>query len=360
MDKTKLLVERGDVAENDAEQRLATLQVICKETGEFTDLIQRVAGGLEKYAPEMCEEGLNGTYFLKDKDGNMAAVFKPEDEEGNSVNNPKKSDSTLCHFERGILEGEGAQREVAAYLLDKEEGFAGVPRTTMVKILHPSFGRDDNGQIKEKIGSLQEFVSNDGASWDVGFGVFPVHEVHKIAIFDLRIFNNDRHGGNMLMIMEEDGYKLTPIDHGFSLSANLDHAWFDWLTWPQVKKPFSQEAKDYIERINIDQDLKTLAILGIRPECLKTMKISTMLLKKGCHYGLTLFDIGTIVSRAILEEPSELEIWYLHAVKEMGLVDGEIKTENEENQLLDIIARIMDKELGKNKHTVQPSSICAK
>jgi len=256
--------------------------------------------------------------------------------------------------DKGILDGEGAQREIAAYLLDKADGFAGVPRTTMVKLIHPAFGRNERGEIKEKIGSLQEFVNNDGASWDIGYNAFPNHEVQKIAIFDLRIFNNDRHGGNMLMTKQEDGtYYLTPIDHGFSLPSNLAHAWFDWLTWPQARRPFSQDAKDYIANINIDNDLQTLAVLKIRPECLRTMKISTMLLKKGSQYGLTLFDIGNIVSRSMPDEPSQLENWYLNALKEMGLVDGEIRNEIEEQNLLQILERIMDKELPRNNNTVQ-------
>jgi len=329
---------------------------IGNEEGEFGELICKVSEGLRNHAPEMCEEGLNGTYFLRDKDGEMVAVFKPQDEEGNSTNNPKKS--TPSDFSnRGIQDGEGAQREVAAYLLDKEVGFAGVPKTTMVKIAHPLFGSTEDGQAKIKIGSLQEFICNEGASWDMGFTVFPVHEVHKIGIFDLRIFNNDRHGGNMLITMgDNDTYKLTPIDHGFSLSSNLSHAWFDWLTWPQAQKPFSQEAKDYIAAIDTNKDTQTLMKLQIRPECLMTMKISTMVLQKGASVGMTLYDLGTMVSRADQEKPSELEIIYERALKEMGIVDGEIRNEKEEKQLLETISYILDNKMAKMKnppvHTV--------
>jgi len=67
------------------------VQVIRKEDEvEFAQFIRKVAEGLKEFSPEMCEEGLNGTYFMKDKQGNMIAVFKPQDEEGNSENNPKK------------------------------------------------------------------------------------------------------------------------------------------------------------------------------------------------------------------------------------------------------------------------------
>jgi len=298
----------------------------------FEDLIQSIEKGLELHPPEICEEGLNGTYFLKNENGESIAVFKPQDEEGNSESNPKKADTS--DFGTGILCGEGAQREVAAYILDKDSNFAGVPRTTMVSITHPSFR-------KTKIGSLQEFVQNEGASWDIGYNIFPIHQVQKIAAFDLRIFNNDRHGGNMLM---QDDLTLTPIDHGFSMSSTLDRAWFDWLNWPQVKAPISQECLDYISAIDIKKDLENLKRLRIRKECLRTMKISTMLLKKGAIAGLTLYDIGSVVSRMIPDEPSTLEQMFENTLIEMGAVNG--STINEE-ELLEVLGRTMDKQIAQ-------------
>jgi len=314
--------------------------VLKEDAREFQDILTRVAEGLETYPPEMCEEGLNGTYFLKDKEGEMIAVFKPQDEEGNSKNNPKRSDPEEF-INKGILDGEGAQREVAAYRLDKLSNFVGVPRTTMVKITHTSF---DCAGGNTKTGSLQEFIKNDGASWDIGFSLFPTQEVQKIAIFDLRIFNNDRHGGNMLLNKQPNGaFKLTPIDHGYSFPSSMNRAWFDWLTWPQAKHPFTEESKAYIASINLEKDLEMLQKLQIRDECLRTVKISTMLLQKGCQYGLNLFQLGTIASRDILEEPCPLEIMVDKAMKELGKY--EIITQEDENLLLDAIGQIMDAEL---------------
>jgi len=347
--ETWLEEEKKDSPLQDQRIRLAQL-VYQEDTEEFFDLVTMVKEGLEVYPPEMCEDGLNGTYFLRDKNGRMIAVFKPQDEEGNSENNPKRAQDSANTEDNGILDGEGAQREVAAFLLDKETGFAGVPRTTMVTIIHPSFGKEANDQPVTKVGSLQEFVQNDGASWDIGFGAFPVHEVQKIAAFDLRIFNNDRHGGNMLMKMKEDGeYTLTPIDHGFSLPSTMNRAWFDWLTWPQVKQPISQEIKSYISNIDPSKDVKMLEKLKIRPECLRTMKISTMLLKKGSQLGLTLYDIGSLVSRSVLEEPSELELMYERALEEMSAVDEMLANISDEERLLEVLGNIMDQYLAKQK-----------
>jgi hypothetical protein len=268
-----------------------------------------VEEGLKCYSPEPCEEGINGSYVLRDTDGREIAIFKPTDEEGDSLNNPKRSEGSDEFVSRGIPKGKGALREIAAYKLDSEH-FSGVPQTLMATLHHPSFS---NGS--SKTGSLQEFVNNEGASWDVGPGRFPVEEVHKIGILDMRIFNNDRHGGNILIKESDEGnLELVPIDHGLSLSSSLDHAWFEWMTWPQAKKPFNEYALNFIERIDIEEDAATLRELGFTEEAIRTMVLSTTVLKKGAAAGLTLLQIASIVSREKLESPSVLE----RIVKESG------------------------------------------
>jgi len=269
----------------------------------ISTLIESAREGLLYHEPELCEEGINGTYFLKNREGKRIAVFKPQDEEGNTDNNPKKSNESQDHFvNNGILSGEGALREVAAYLIDRNH-FSGVPRTTMVTLNHPTFG--------VKIGSFQEYIDNHGAAWDVGPSAFRVSDVHKIGVLDLRIFNNDRHGGNILLNKCPDGaFRLTPIDQAFSLSSTLDHATFEWLNWPQAHIQFDENTKRYIQCINIEDDAELLAKLGIRSECIRTMKISTTLLKKGAAAGLTLYEIGSLASRMDFALPSPLEIMY--------------------------------------------------
>jgi len=287
----------------------------------FAVLIEQARQGLAKHAPELCDEGVNGTYFLKNSHGKKIAVFKPQDEEGASEQNPKRKRSadkgswsrgsrassldyvTSSKVRKVFNVGEASYREVAAYLLDRKHHFYGVPDTCLVKITYPTWK-------SEKIGSFQEFVMNDGASWDIGPGLFPVKEVHKIGILDLHIFNTDRHGGNILFCDNDNGaYKLTPIDHGYSLPTSLDRAWFDWLTWPQSRVPFDEETKKYIASIDPEEDEKLLRqYLPIPEESLVVMRISTMLLKKGVQHNLTLNQLGTIASRKIPEKPSILEI----------------------------------------------------
>lgn len=82
---------------------------------------------------------------------------------------------------QGIRPGEGAIREVAAYVLDHGH-FAGVPPTAMVtcqpNMLPGSAGASAHGV---KVGSLQQFVRATTDCEEQGPSAFPVREVHKIA-----------------------------------------------------------------------------------------------------------------------------------------------------------------------------------
>jgi len=299
-------------------------------------LLDEVQEGLLFHAPELCEEGLNGTYFLRNKEGQKIAVFKPTDEEGENADNPKRSFHEEQFVNKGILPGEGAQREVAAYLLDRDH-FHSVPLTVMAQLRHPSFrSSTSNGGVVTKLGSLQEFIANDGSAEDLGPKQFRVRDVHKIGVLDLRILNTDRHAGNILVTEEFDGsYRLTPIDQGLSLPPTLENAWFDWLHWPQAKLPVDSETRSYIHHINVDEDAATLDKLGVRPECIRTMKISSTLLKKGIASGLTLYEIGSMVCRTVIDQPSTLE----------KLFEKAATASHDEATLLQMLGRWMDAEI---------------
>lgn len=196
--------------------------------------------------------------------------------------------------------GEAAIREVAAYLLDHDH-FAQVPHTVLVKFTHPIFhihnskppspkpekqeasdiqsqtsldstfslssliqaqhlGLDsgisnrrqsmENPRGVTKLGSLQQFVVHDCDTSEMGPSLFNVQDVHRIAILDIRLFNTDRHAGNILVQRPKSSGKLSalerlnqpqcrllPIDHGFCLPEALEPPFFEWLHWPQVGTP---------------------------------------------------------------------------------------------------------------------------
>lgn len=210
------------------------------------DLINSALDGLVKgKTPIRSSEGTGGTYLMLDGSGNKyVAVFKPIDEEPLAVNNPQNLplSPTGEGLKRGTKVGEGAFREVAAFLLDHpktgprsfsnggEIGFSGVPPTALVQCLHNGFHYPDGFQWSPeniKIGSLQLFMSNYGNCEDIGPQDFPVEEVHKISVFDIRTANADRHAGNILVNKGENGRTmLTPIDHGYCLPEKVRPFYF--------------------------------------------------------------------------------------------------------------------------------------
>lgn len=195
------------------------------------DMINSTLEGLERgFRPIRSVEGTGGAYFLQDSSGQRySSVFKPMDEEPMAENNPHGLPTSVdgVGLKKGTKVGEGAFREVAAYLLDHprsgrrslfgdEEGFSGVPPTVLIKCLHEGFNHP--GDVKVKIGSLQMYVENQGSCEDMGPGAFPVNEVHKISLLDIRLANADRHAGNILLRKDGSGQSaLIPIDHGYCL-----------------------------------------------------------------------------------------------------------------------------------------------
>ncbi|KAI7993677.1 Phosphatidylinositol 4-kinase gamma 4 [Camellia lanceoleosa] len=325
------------------------------------DMINSTIDGLERgKQPIRSSEGTGGTYFMQDASGNKyLSVFKPIDEEPMAVNNPLglPLSSNGEGLKRGTKVGEGAFREVAAYILDHprsgqrtllgEVGFAGVPPTVMVQCLHRGFNHPDGYEhaLKNvKIGSLQMFTKNNGSCEDMGPRDFPVEEVHKISVFDIRMANADRHAGNILMSREgEEGrIVLIPIDHGYCLPENFEDCTFDWLYWPQAHQPYSPNTIEYINSLDTEQDIALLKFYGwdLSLECARTLRISTMLLKKGVERGLTPFAIGSIMCRETLNKESIIE-------KIVQEAHDSVLPGMSEAAFLETVSQIMDFQLDK-------------
>ncbi|KAG6477372.1 phosphatidylinositol 4-kinase gamma 4-like [Zingiber officinale] len=293
----------------------------------ISELIRSASSGLEKgNLPMMSSEGTGGAYFMQDGSGQKyVAIFKPIDEEPMAENNPRGlplSDNGEG-LKKGTRVGEGALREVAAYILDHpisgkrlddEAGFAGVPPTAMVWCFDTGFHNSepcDYVPKNFKIGSLQAFVENNGSCEDMGPRVFPVQEVHKISVLDIRLANADRHAGNILIRKNEEGEPmvLVPIDHGYCLPENFEDCTFEWLYWPQARQHFDHRTINYIKALDAEEDIALLKYYGwnLSPECMRTLCISTMLLKKGAERGLTPYDIGSIMCRETIHKESKIE-----------------------------------------------------
>ncbi|KAM3378517.1 phosphatidylinositol 4-kinase gamma 4 [Capsicum galapagoense] len=320
----------------------------------ISDLIGSTVEGLDRgHYPIRSSEGTGGAYFMLDATGSKkVSVFKPIDEEPMAVNNPRGLPLSVDGegLKKGTRVGEGALRECAAYLLDhpksgkrsffgEAQGFAGVPPTVFVRCFHSGFNHSDG--ITPKIGSLQKFMENSGSCEDMGPSAFPVGEVHKIAVLDMRMANADRHAGNILMSKGEDGQiVLIPIDHGYCLPESFEDVTFDWLYWPQARQPFSSETIEYIKSLDVEEDIALLKFYGwdLPLESARTLRISTMLLKKGVERGLTPFTIGNIMCRETLNKESVLEEIVREALD--SVLPG-----SSEDAFLETISHVMDRRL---------------
>jgi len=265
---------------------------------KFLPLLDEFRAGISKYQPKRAEDGTSGVYFMKNEYGSSIGVFKPSDEESIYLDGVNGAE-----IKTGCMRGEGSLKEVAAHLLDKE-GFHGVPTTALVRCSHEVFGSDP------KIGSLQEFVAYESTAEDMGWSKFSTQDVHKIGLLDCRILNLDRHLGNILVTEEEGAFRLVPIDHALSLPSSITAGTFEWLQFPQCKKPFDAETVNFICNIDVDSDVQMLRqqLPTLKEESVETMKTCTLFLKKAVAKGFNLFEIGCMMSRYTDEsEMSELE-----------------------------------------------------
>jgi hypothetical protein len=301
----------------------------CSRTSKLVkDVARAIRNGV---TPVPISGGLGGVYYFKSSNGEKAAIVKPNDEEPYAPNNPKGFVGSALGrpgLKRSVRVGETGLREVAAYLLDYDNS-ANVPPTVLVKISHPVF--HVNGvncasnnpaaggmQAVSKIASFQQYVPHDFDASDYGTSSFPVSAVHRIGILDIRIFNTDRHAGNLLVRKQigagqfSNQTQLIPIDHGLCLPECLEDPYFEWIHWPQASIPFSEDELEYIAKLDPIRDAEKLhmELPMIREACLRVLILSTMFLKEATTFGLCLSEIGEMMSREFTgkeDQPSELE-----------------------------------------------------
>jgi hypothetical protein len=255
---------------------------------QIRDVITAINKGFNiGLVPQAVKFGVSGSYFLRGPNRVDLAIFKPFDEEPFAPNNPKGYVGKFGTkaMRDGVLSGEGASREVAAFMLDTK-GIHRVPETFFVELFHPHFdasvspGPKDQiekiipfspGALKNgvKYGSLQILKDKDGESCDYPRRRFAVDEVQAIAALDIRILNCDRNEGNIL-VKELDKDKLTiiPIDHALSIPDSLSICDYElcWSLWQQVELPVNEKLLEYILRLDTRQNVKMLKkYLRIRP-----------------------------------------------------------------------------------------------
>jgi hypothetical protein len=334
---------------------------------------------------QVADGNVGGVYIVRHKESGKRFVFKPEDLEGFSLTeledapsspsssstssstttstatsstslSVRKTNSNVVKMplRNGVVYGHTSRKEVAAYRLD-HDSFSGVPRTIAARLPVPedvptrgikhtkqltSLGslnqltglareegmlvqshEDLNTDAVVKVGSLQEFQNHLCSAEDMGSGMFSNHQVQKIGILDLRLFNLDRHLGNILVTKSptSNQLNLVPIDHGYILPdiRDLSDANFEWMYWKQCKEPFTRSALQYIKRLNPRKDALILRSLDIPEPSILTCVTCTLLLQRAAMRGLNLYQIASIMQRSgFRDQPSSLERMVKDALKE--------------------------------------------
>lgn len=126
----------------------------------------------------------------------------------------------------------------------------------------------------------------------------------------------------------------------YLLFLQFEDVTFDWLYWPQARKPYAEEVVDYVKSLDAEEDIALLKFHGweMPPKCARTLRISTMLLKKGVERGLTPFDIGSIMCRKTLNKESVIE----EIVEE---ANDSVIPDSSEDGFLETVSEIMDRRL---------------
>lgn len=246
----------------------------------------------DKVAPQLTRSGVNGTYIVKNRQGENIAIFKPMDEELYMPNNPRDRREAydpkkpLREPYRGHEQGTGWKKEVAASVLDSDK-VADVPKTLPISVRFPKQQGSSESVVKR--GSLQKFVQGKPLEQlsSEEIAKLPTKEVQKLAALDLILGNADRNLGNCFW----DGEKIIPIDHGFSFLDSAD--WREdnpkprsdmnchWTGLPQIKEPFSEELREWVLSLNPKEIAKDLREKAELPEtCIREFMIRTMIFQK--------------------------------------------------------------------------------
>jgi hypothetical protein len=298
--------------------------------------------------PELTRSGVNGTYIIKNRNGENIGIFKPSDEEVNMPNNPRVQPHEAEKYDKahpkrlppykGHLQGTGWTKEIAAYSISKEVGLGDVPVTLKLSVPYPE--RHGSTRLIQKEGSLQKFVVGDALEKRKYEDLMkvPTKEVQKIVLLDLLIGNADRNLGNCFIKGNGDEASLIPIDHGFSLldsvvsSSPKTETNCHLASLPQVQQPCEKDLVSSVLALtpeavgNIVASLKRRGI-PFTDDSLKEFKLRLMITQFALKEGYTLAKLtpmlmfmgGTPLIETLAKDHNIDEL-----IKQWELLEGDI------------------------------------
>lgn len=278
-----------------------------KELASCPELIEARAALSVGILPQPTEGGISGSYILKGRKKQNLGIFKPSQQEAGMVGNPN---GMLVEKLFGVVPGTSYLREYVAHILDKRSQFVGVPTTKITHIEMKYFPSRYSKKAASGVfvGSFQKWADNTHpAITDLPFAPklftktrgheIPATQIHKIAIFDIRTLNCDRHLQNFLISEERDC--AYPIDHGYAFPGDAKSLRFDWMNFPQAKTPFSEEALNHIRALDANADIALIKkhIPNIAQDTLDMIRISIRLLQIAAAKGLNAHQIADLFMR---------------------------------------------------------------
>ncbi|XP_056386835.1 phosphatidylinositol 4-kinase type 2-alpha isoform X2 [Hyla sarda] len=279
------------------------------EEPEFAEVVKRAERAISRgIFPERIYQGSSGSYFVKDEQEEIIAVFKPKTEEPYGQLNPKwtkwlqKLCCPCCFGRDCLVLNQGYLSEAGASLVDQKLELNIVPRTRVVYLASETFNYSAIDRVKSrgkrlalekvpkvgqrfnrvglppKVGSFQLFVKGykDADYWLRRFEAEPLPEntnrqlqlqFERLVVLDYIIRNTDRGNDNWLIkydypmenaasrdsdwvLVKEPIIKIAAIDNGLAFPLKHPDSWraypFYWAWLPQAKVPFSQEIKELI------------------------------------------------------------------------------------------------------------------
>ncbi|XP_071448951.1 phosphatidylinositol 4-kinase type 2-alpha [Hetaerina americana] len=208
---------------------------------QFSELVRQSELAIEHgIYPERISQGSSGSYFVKNLQCKIIAVFKPKNEEPYGRLNPKwtkwlhKLCCPCCFGRACLIPNQGYLSEAGASLVDQKLGLNIVPKTKVVKLVSktfnypwlerqkskvkqavmddfPTWGRHFNRiGLRPKVGSFQFFVDNhkDANYWIRVFETEPPPkevqhqfrlQFERLVVLDYIIRNTDRGNDNWLI-----------------------------------------------------------------------------------------------------------------------------------------------------------------
>lgn len=258
---------------------------------EFNEIVKMVEFAIDhNILPQRIYEGSSGSYFCKNSQNKIVAVFKPKDEEPYGMLNPKwtkwlhKICCPCCFGRSCLVPNQGYLSEAGASIVDEKLGLNIVPKTRVVKLSSDSFNylaidrvksrtkqnlatrfpnmRFDRIGLPPKSGSFQMFVEGykDADYWLRRFDSDEVlseeeskifqSQFERLVILDYIIRNTDRGNDNWLIKFERK--KVTDSDESPSKNNSRSSASLNNLDLSPEATAVKAESNTLVSPASVD------------------------------------------------------------------------------------------------------------